>query len=146
MIDFALLAEHLQAFKKRQKICVPKYDFGTHTRSVNSSELEPKRVLFVEGILLFFEDEIRRHIDLKIYMAADERVRFERRMYRDTRFRGRTEASVREQWSATVVPMYQKFVSPTRHFSHIVIDTSDESHSTAEAVADLAGQIHGMLS
>ena len=59
---------------------------------------------------------------MKVFVSAPHDARFQRRLSRDMRERGRTEQSIREQWRRTVEPMHQAFVEQVRHFADIVVD------------------------
>ena len=53
---------------------------------------EPRRVIIVEGILIFTDAELRRLMDVKVFVDTDADTRFIRRLQRDITDRGRTVA------------------------------------------------------
>jgi len=97
-LDNALLIEHLKRLKAGLPVEVPVYDFTTHTRTGETRLVEPHRVVVVEGILIFSDPELRRLMDVKIYVDTDPDIRFIRRLQRDIAERGRTMDSVIRQY------------------------------------------------
>jgi uridine kinase len=80
--DTALLLDHLKELKAGRPIEMPTYDFVHHRRAEEIEHVEPKRVVLVEGIMVFFEPEIRDMMDLKIYVDTPDDIRFIRRLQR----------------------------------------------------------------
>ncbi len=120
-LDNALLIEHLKRLKAGLPVEVPVYDFTTHTRTGETRLVEPHRVVVVEGILIFSDPELRRLMDVKIYVDTDPDIRFIRRLQRDIAERGRTMDSVIRQYLATVRPMHQEFVEPSKRYADVII-------------------------
>ena len=121
LIDFELLVLHLKALKDHQPVSQPFYDFSTHLRRQETTRVEPKAIVIVEGILIFQNSVLRGLFDLKIFVDTDADVRFIRRLRRDIRDRGRSLDSVIQQYLETVRPMHQEFVEPGRRYADIVI-------------------------
>jgi uridine kinase len=120
-LDNELLLNHLEALKAGQFIDRPVYDFVTHTRKSERVHILPLPVIIVEGILVFFDDRMRRLMDLKIFVDCDADIRFIRRMERDLRERGRSVESVTEQYVTTVRPMHLQFVEPSKRYADIIL-------------------------
>lgn len=120
-IEFDLLEQHLHALKRGEDICVPQYDFATHSRHPELKHFPIRPVVLVDGILLLSQPQIRQNLDLSYYIDAQEDIRFQRRLVRDVRERGRTPEGVREQFYTQVKPMHDAFVEPSRAFADRVI-------------------------
>ncbi|MEZ4871097.1 MAG: uridine kinase [Bdellovibrionales bacterium] len=120
-IDFELLAEHLKMLKQGESVHVPLYDFKSHSRTGKSILFSPKPVIFLDGILILTQPQVRDLLDDSVYIECDEDVRFKRRMARDTVERGRTVESVQEQFYGQVNPMHKVFVEPSKIYAHRVI-------------------------
>ena len=126
-IDFDLLASHLSALANGESIDVPQYCFQTHDRTSEVNRAVPAPVTIVEGILLFANEPVRQQFDLRIFVDADSETRLQRRILRDVAERGRSEESVRQQWSETVDPMHGLYVAPTRHHAQLTLHTDAEN-------------------
>ena len=120
-LETKLLIEHIQMLKAGQAIELPHYDFKTHTRTDETTLVEPQQILIVEGILIFDEPELRKLFDLRIYVDTDADIRFIRRLRRDIEERGRTTESVIEQYLDTVRPMHLEFVEPSKRYASVII-------------------------
>jgi len=101
-IDFALLEQHLKTLKKGSLIEKPEYSFVEHNRSVNTRTIVPKRIILLEGILIFTLPEIRKLLDLKIYIKAHSDIRLQRRIKRDIQERGRDIEEITERYENTL--------------------------------------------
>ena len=88
---------------------------------IDDSEVVPKKVIIVEGILLFENKILRDMMDIKIFVDADADIRFIRRLLRDVQERGRTLDSVVEQYCTTVKPMHEQFVEPSKKYADIIV-------------------------
>jgi uridine kinase len=120
-LDTDLLIEHIQKLRHNQLINLPIYDFKNHTRTPETSDIEPKAVILVEGILIFAEPALRKILDVKIFVDTDSDLRFIRRLERDIKERGRTTDSVIHQYLATVRPMHLEFVEPSKRYADIIV-------------------------
>ncbi|MFQ6015655.1 MAG: uridine kinase [Anaerolineae bacterium] len=120
-LETELLVAHLKQLQKGEVVHIPIYDFTTHTRAQETRLVKPKRVILVEGILVFVEEALRELMDIKIYVDTDADIRFIRRLQRDIAERGRTMDSVIGQYLATVRPMHLEFVEPSKRYADIII-------------------------
>ena len=120
-LETELLVHHLEALRRGEAVEVPIYDFTTHARTNLTRHVEPQLVILVEGILVFAERGLRELFDVKIFVDTDPDVRFIRRLQRDIEERGRTVASVIQQYQMTVRPMHLEFVEPSKRYADVII-------------------------
>ena len=133
-LDFALLAENLDALKKGQGVQLPNYDFTTHQRIRATEPLDAKPYTIVEGLLLLNDPVIREQADVSVYMRCPYETRFERRLARDVAERGRTEEFVHHQFAQDVEPAHVKYIQPSMEFADIVIEQADYVRSVDSAI------------
>ena len=119
--DTDLLIEHLQKLKNGETIKRPSYSFIDHLREEETYEVVPKKVIIVEGILIFENKALRDMMDIKIFVDASADIRFIRRLLRDVEERGRTVPSVVDQYCRTVKPMHDQFVEPSKKYADIIV-------------------------
>lgn len=125
-LESHLLIEHVEALSACTTIHRPIYDFATHTRVPGSFEtIQPSPVLIVEGILALHYEALRPLYDFSIYVNAPHALCLTRRIARDIRERGRTEASVREQYESTARPMADLYVLPSAAHASITVEGTD---------------------
>jgi uridine kinase len=126
-LETSLLVEHLRELRAGRPVETPVYDFAAHRRLPGSRRVLPARVVLVEGILIFADEELRGLLDIKIYVDTDADIRAFRRIRRDIEQRGRTFQSVREQYYRTVRPMHLQFVEPSKRYAHVIIPEGGEN-------------------
>lgn len=120
-LETELLIDHIEQLKKGHVIEMPQYDFTVHSRKQETLTIKPKRVVLVEGILIFVEKALRNLFDMKIYVDTDADIRFIRRLTRDVTERGRTVQSVINQYLNTVRPMHLEFVENSKRYADIIV-------------------------
>jgi uridine kinase len=134
-LEHSLLATHIEELAAGRSIRRPIYDFTTHTRVKDRTEIiEPARVLIVEGILALHYPELRGLYDFSIYVNAPNRICLNRRIYRDMRERGRTEESVRAQFEATAKPMADLYVIPSAQHASVTVEGTDALDWSVEQI------------
>lgn len=125
--EFSLMIEQIKALKSGQAVDCPLYDFTRHTRSGDVTRIEPKPIIIIDGILIFSNPALREIMDMKIYVECDADERILRRVRRDTRERGREIDDIIEQYLATVKPMHNAHVEPTKAYADIIINGGKNS-------------------
>jgi uridine kinase len=120
-LEFDLLVEHIKKLKKGERIEQPIYSYLTCTRSAETIPTEPRLVIIVEGILIFYDKRLRNLMDIKIFVDADADDRLGRVIMRDIVERGRSVNKVLERYEKTVKPMHLQFVEPTKRYADIII-------------------------
>lgn len=134
-LDNDLLISHLKRLKSGYAIEMPIYDFTTHTRTGETLTVEPNRVILLEGILIFADEALRPLMDVKIYVDTQADIRFIRRLQRDIAERGRTMESVVHQYLATVRPMHEQFVEPSKRHADIIIPEGGHNEVAMDLIA-----------
>ena len=120
-LETDLMARHLDSLRHGKSVDCPVYDFTVHNRSNETIRITPEKVIIVEGILIFENQELRDLMDIKIFVDTDADVRLCRRIKRDVRDRGRSLESVIAQYQNTVKPMHERYVEPSKKFADIII-------------------------
>jgi len=120
-LETDLMAKHLDILRNGGSIQCPVYDFTVHNRSNETITIVPKKVIIVEGILIFENKPLRDLMAVKIFVDTDADVRLCRRILRDVTERGRTLESVVTQYQDTVKPMHEQYVEPSKKFADIIV-------------------------
>ncbi len=140
--DTDMMIRHIQQLKEGRTINRPVYDFVEHTRSFDTVTVGPKKVIIVEGILIFENRELVDQLDIKVFVDTDADVRIIRRIVRDVKERGRSLDSVITQYLNTVKLMHEEFVEPSKRKADIIIP---EGGHNKVAVSMLLDQIKMLL-
>jgi uridine kinase len=134
-LETELLIRHIDVLCKGSSVEVPLYDFATHSRKLeNTVRVEPRKVIIVEGILVLAEPELRKRIDIKLFVDTPADIRFVRRLTRDIETRGRSLQSVVEQYLTTVRPMHEEFVEPSKRYADLIIPEGGENQVALDAI------------
>ena len=120
-IDFDLLETHISDLKSGKTIQQPIYSFKTHNRTKDTIKTHPRKVVIIEGILIFNSKKLLDLFDIKIFVHADADERLIRRVRRDIKERGRDIDEVLDRYKDTLKPMHQQFIEPTKNFADIII-------------------------
>jgi uridine kinase len=141
-LETELLVRHVQALQQGYSVEMPIYDFKEHIRKEDTQTLEPKPVILVDGILIFFEKELRDLMHLKLYVDTDADVRLLRRLRRDILERKRTVENVLDQYERHVRLMHLEFVEPTKRYADIIIPHGGENQAALDMLnALISGKV-----
>lgn len=131
-----LMIRHLQQLRQGEAVHCPVYDFTVHNRSDEMLQITPRKVIVVEGILIFSDAALRDEMDIRIFVDTDDDVRLCRRIRRDVRKRGRTLESVIGQYLTTVKPMHEQFVVPSKKYADLVVPEGGKNLVALEMIVD----------
>jgi uridine kinase len=139
-LDSGLLAQHLAELRAGHPVDVPIYDFVTHTRKKETRRVMPAPVIVVEGILVFVEPLVREQLEVKVFVDTDADIRLMRRIRRDLEQRGRTFASVRDQYYATVRPMHLEYVEPSKRWADLIVPEGGDNRIALDVLLGKLGR------
>jgi uridine kinase len=139
-IDADLVAEHVATLACGTAVAKPVYSFVTHSR-IGVVTVGPAPVVVVEGLFTLWWAPLRELLDVAVYVDAPADLRLARRLERDVRERGRDLESVLRQYTATVRPMHQRYVEPTRGYADVVIVNDGDLDTSVGAFVKVAETI-----
>ena len=135
-IDFDLLIKHLKELKKGHSVEQPVYSYITCSRSATETvTVHPAEVIIVEGILIICCAELRKQMDIKIFVDADDDDRLMRVMARDILERGKTVETVIQRYSRTVKPMFLQFIEPSKRYADVIIPQGGHNKVAIDVIA-----------
>lgn len=141
--DMDLLISDVKKLKSGESIDKPVYDFMNHTRSDYREHIECSDVIVLEGLMTLDNEELRKLLDIKVFVDATADIRFIRRMLRDVNKRGRSLDHVVDQYMNTVRIMHEQFVEPSKRYADIIIP--EGAHNTV-AIDLLTTKIGSIIS
>ena len=133
-LETELLIRHIKALKEGYQVEVPIYDFTRHIRKEETYLAEPKKIILIDGILIFTEKELRKQMNIKLYVDTDDDIRLLRRIQRDIVERDRELEDVLTQYQKYVRPMHLEFVEPTKRYADIIIPRGGENEVALDMV------------
>ena len=126
-LEWDLLIKHLKELKKGHDINQPIYSYLTCTRASETIPVKPTDVIIVEGILILYNAELRKLLDLKVFVDADADDRLTRIIQRDILERGRDVAMVLRHYETYVKPMHLQFIEPSKRYADLIIPEGGEN-------------------
>ena len=139
-IDFELLVEHLKALKINTPVNQPVYSFVKHNRTGDTILTHPRKVMIVEGILIFTNPELREMFDIKLFVHADTDERLIRRLKRDISERGRDLDEVLSRYQNTLKPMHEQFIEPMKEYADMIIPNNKHNTVAIDIVRSIITQ------
>ena len=136
-LETELMVRHLDQLRSGIAIDCPVYDFTVHNRSDETTRVEPRKVIIVEGILIFENKLLRDLMDIRIFVDTDADIRLCRRVKRDVNKRGRSLESVLQQYQETVKPMHEKYVEPSKKYAHILVPEGGKNAVALDLIENL---------
>jgi uridine kinase len=132
--DHELLRRHLEELLAGRPVEQPIYDYTQHRRLAETRRIAEHLVIVLEGILVLADPELRRLMDIKLFIDADPDVRFIRRLRRDLQERGRSVDSIIRQYEESVRPMHLQFVEPSKRYADLIIPEGGHNHVAIDLV------------
>lgn len=140
-IEFPLMVEHIKALKEGFAIEQPTYSFISCTRQEETIRIEPRHVLIIEGILCLADENLRRLMDVKVFVDCASDVRLSRVIRRDIMERGRNVEMVLDRYEKTVRPSHMQFIEPTKNFADIIVPQGGLNQKAIEILTHYIKQI-----
>jgi uridine kinase len=119
--DHEFLIRQLKDLLAGKSIDQPVYDYAIHSRRSETKLIGEHIVIVLEGILILHDPELRKLMDIKVYVDTDDDVRLIRRIRRDVNERNRSLDSILDQYENSVRPMQLQFIEPTKRYADIII-------------------------
>ncbi len=136
-VEFELLIEHLKDLKAGKTVQEPTYSYLTCTRSSKTIPVEPRDVIIVEGILVLTNKSLRDLLDMKVFVYADADDRLTRVIRRDIVERGRSVDAVLDRYAASVKPMHEQFIEPSKSTADIIIPQGGHNKVAIELLTSI---------
>lgn len=123
-LDFDQLVAVVEQLRRGEDSSMPIYDFTTCNPTGERTPLSPTPIILVEGMQILHHIPLLQHLDLSIFLNIAEQTRFQRKLERDMRERGRTYENVMDMWKTRTQPMHGQFVQPSRMRADLVFNQS----------------------
>ena len=139
--DMDLMMQNLASLKEGKSCMMPQYDFVHHTRKEEFVKVEPSSIIVIDGLMVFYDERVRKLLDLKLYVDTPADIRFIRRLKRDVAERGRTVESVIEQYSNVVRPGHYNFIEPSKAYADLIIPEGGYNDNAMEVLFSFIGSM-----
>ncbi|MCW9708896.1 uridine kinase [Fodinibius salsisoli] len=133
-LETELMIRHIKALKNGYQAEIPIYDFSKHIRKEETRMASPRKIILIDGILIFSEKELLDQMDIKLYVDTDDDIRLLRRIKRDIVERDRQLENVLSQYKKFVRPMHLEFVEPSKRYADIIIPRGGQNEIALDMV------------
>jgi uridine kinase len=120
-IDEVSYAADVRTISQGKSFSRLEYTFNNPSVIPQMLVFNPAPIVIVEGIFVFYFEEVARLLDLKVYIDAKEHVKLHRRIVRDQVERGYDLDDVLYRYLHHVAPTYEKYIKPYKQDADIVI-------------------------
>jgi uridine kinase len=120
-IDGDKLYNDILAIIRGEKVEIVEYTFNNPAAVPKNIIFNPAPVVFVEGLMVFQFEKIRKLIDYSVFIDAEELIKVKRRIIRDAKERGYDLDDVLYRYEHHVAPFYNKYMLPLKMEVDIII-------------------------
>ena len=134
-IEFSLLVKHIDELRRGHSIDMPVYSYLTCARQAETVLVAPRKVILIEGILIMTDPDLRKRMNIKVFVDADPDDRLMRIMRRDLIERGRSYEQVLDHYDHFVKPMHLQFIEPTKRYADMIVPQGGENTVAIDVLA-----------
>ena len=124
-IDDEDYAEDIRKISRGETVYRKEYTFNNPNVVPKQLVFKPAPIVVVEGIFVFYFEEIAKLLDLKVYIDAKEYIKLQRRIVRDKVERGYDLDDVLYRYTHHVAPTYEKYIKPYKNDADIIIPNNN---------------------
>ncbi|PPL02407.1 uridine kinase family protein [Parapedobacter indicus] len=129
-----------------QTVYREEYTFNNPALKPKIMEIKPAPVLIVEGLFIFFYEEINDLLNHRIFLHAEEDIALQRRLKRDFIERGYLEEDVRYKWVNHVMPAYRQYLLPFREqCDRILINNTDDPAPIIAITDEISAELRTLV-
>ena len=126
-IDRPAFQHDIKALFEGHTVRRKEYTFNNPVLKPKMIETKPAPILIVEGLFIFYYEEVNALLDHRIFLHAEEEVALQRRLKRDLVERGYDEDDVRYKWVNHVMPAYRRYLLPFREqCDRVIVNNTDD--------------------
>jgi len=130
---------------------VSEYTFNNPNAAARMLSFEPAPIIILEGIFVFYYEEIFELMDLRLFIEVEEHLKIIRRIKRDAEERNYPLEDVLYRYQNHVYPTFERYILPYREKADMVINNNQHFNPSLEVIAlflrkKLELQQHGIQS
>uniref|UniRef100_A0A8R1HUR8 uridine/cytidine kinase n=1 Tax=Caenorhabditis japonica TaxID=281687 RepID=A0A8R1HUR8_CAEJA len=133
-MNFDLLADTLERMIAGKTVEIPKYDMVTSSMK-GKQVVEPAKVIIIEGILLLYDERVRKLLSTKLFVEKNAESRLRNRLEVYMREYHRSPISIIRQYTEFVKPAFEEFCRPTKKFADVIIPRGADNHVATDLIA-----------
>ncbi|CAB3410083.1 unnamed protein product [Caenorhabditis bovis] len=134
-IDFELCANTLQKMRNGETVKIANYDMETSSIK-GYKTIEAVDVVIIEGILLLYDEQVRKCLGAKLFIEANAESRLRRRLEKYVHLYNRPPIAVIQQYTDYVKPAFEEFCRPTKKYADVIIPRGADNHVAIALIAE----------
>jgi len=135
-IDLDAFKADILKLSNMESIKLQEYRFQHDEQFGKWIEIFPSPIIIVEGLFIFYEKEIFKQFDLKIFIDANEEERLQRRIKRDTIERNISHEFVLYQWKNHVKPAFEQYLLPHKEKADLIVNNNEHFNNSLKVIED----------
>lgn len=135
-IDMSKFLRDMIRLESGQSVQLQEYTFNHPEKEPEILEIKPAKVLVVEGLFIYEDETIASRINLKLFIDADDQIKFNRRLQRDSEERGLDPKTIAYQWENHVKPAFDKYLLPHKERVDMIIINNQHFENSLRVVVD----------
>jgi uridine kinase len=125
-IDIQKFINDIHQLRNGKELKIKEYTFNNPKLNPKTIYIQPAPVIILEGIFIFFLEEISKLIDLRVFIEAREHIMLKRRIIRDKEERGYDLEDVLYQYENHVMPSFDQYILPYRDTCDLIINNHSD--------------------
>lgn len=129
-IDHERFLSDMYQLRAGNTIEFKEYTFNNSLATPKLITIKPTPIIIVEGLFVFYYEELRKLMDLKVYVHASDIAKLMRRIKRDQSERNYPIDDVLYRYEHHVTPAFESYILPYKNLSDIIIN-NERSYDAA---------------
>ncbi|MFB5946546.1 uridine kinase family protein [Albibacterium profundi] len=125
-IDRQAFHQDIVSLINGKSITKEEYTFNNPNRESRTLNIEPAPILLIEGLFIYYFEEINELLDHRLFLHANNEIALERRIKRDAVERGYNKEDVTYKWHNHVVPAYEQYLEPYKAICNQIIENNSQ--------------------
>lgn len=134
-VRWDVLIADVESLRSYNPIQTPAPGTRAASRGDEKKEIQPKPVVIVEGHLIYWNEQLRDLLDIKLFLEVDAHERVLRRMLRDVGTRSANLEAAINWYRRDVLPNFPIYTEPCKQYADLIIPYLDENHIALQTVA-----------
>jgi uridine kinase len=116
-----LYLKDIKSLMHGHEVQIKEYTFNNPDKEPTIITLKPSPILIIEGLFIYYYQELKKIFDLKVFLDVEDHIRLKRRMERDRNERGYDLEDVLYRYEHHVFPAYKRYISPYKYEADMII-------------------------
>jgi uridine kinase len=140
-IDIQAFLRDIKKLMEGETVIKKEYTFNNELVEPKIIELKPAKVIIVEGLFIFQNEELRELLDYTIIINAKDSDKIIRRILRDKTERNYPIEDVLYRYKNHVIPAYEKYIEPYLSEVDIIVNNNETFEKGAEILKHFISSI-----